>query len=144
MAAHQASVPHHLPKFAQVHVHCIGEPSSHLILWWLLLLPSIFPSTRDFSSESVVHIIWTEYWSFGFSISHSNEYSRLISLKIDWFDLLAVQETLRTLLQHHCSEVSILGALSPLQSSSHNCTWPQKDRSLDYKDFCQQSNISAF
>jgi len=80
-------------------------PSSHLILWChLLLLPSIFPSTRDFSSELSVHIRWPKYWSFSLSISPSSEYSGLISLKIDWFDLLAVQRTFNSLLRHHSSK----------------------------------------
>ena len=84
-------------------------PSSHLILCCpLLLLPSIFPSIRVFSSESPLHIRWPKYWSFSFSISPSNEYSGLISFSIDWFDLLAVQGTLKSLLQHHSSKVSIL------------------------------------
>ena len=83
-------------------------PSSHLILWCPLLLPSIFPSIRDFSSELAVHIRWPKYWSFSFSISLFNEYSGLISFKIHWFDLLAVQGTLRSLLQHHSSKESIL------------------------------------
>ena len=84
-------------------------PSNHLILCRpLLLLTSIFPSIRVFSSESVLHIRWPEYWSFSFSISPSNEYSGLISFKIDWFDLLAIQETLKSLLQHHSSKASIL------------------------------------
>ena len=97
--------PHRLPKFAQVHVHCLVIPSSHLILWHtLFLLPSIFPSIRDFSSKSAVRIRWPKYWSLRFSISPSNEYSGLIYPKIDWFDLFAVQETFRSLLQHHSSE----------------------------------------
>ena len=84
-------------------------PSNHLILCRpLLLLPSIFPSIRVFSNESVLHIWWPKYWSFSFSISPSNEYSRLISFRIDWLDLLAVQGTLRNLLQHHSSKASIL------------------------------------
>ena len=84
-------------------------PSNHLILCCLLLLlPSIFPNIRVFSDESVLHIRWPKYWSFSFSISPSNEYSRLISLKMDWFDLLAVQGTLKSLLQHHNSKASIL------------------------------------
>ena len=81
-------------------------PSNHLILCRPLLLPSIFPSTRVFSNQSTLRIRWTMYWSF--SISHSNEYSRLISFRIDWFDLLAVQGTLQSLLQHHSSKESIL------------------------------------
>ena len=88
-------------------------PSNHLILCRaLLLLPSIFPSIRVFSIESVLHIRWPKYWSFSFSISPSNEYSGLISFRIDWFDLLAVQGTLKSLLQHHSSKASILQQLS--------------------------------
>ena len=84
-------------------------PSNHLILCHpLLLLPSIFPSIRVFSNESVLHIRWPNYWSFGFIISPSNEYSALISFRMDWLDLLAVQGTLKSLLQHHSSKASIL------------------------------------
>ena len=84
-------------------------PSSHFILCQPLLLPpSIFPSIRVFSSESVLHIRWLKYWSFSFSISPSNEYSGLISFRMDWLDLFAVQETLKTFLQHHSSKASIL------------------------------------
>ena len=84
-------------------------PSSHLILCRpLLLLPSIFPSIRVFSNESVLRIRWPKYWSFSFSISPSNEYSGLISFRIDWLAFLAVQGTLKSLLQHHSSKTSIL------------------------------------
>ena len=84
-------------------------PSNHFILCrLLLLLPSTFPSIRVFSNESVLHIRWPKYWSFSFSISPSNEYSGLISFRIDWFDLLAVQGTLKSLFQHHSSKASIL------------------------------------
>ena len=84
-------------------------PSNHLILCHpLLLLPSMFPSIRVFSSESVLHIRWPKYWSFSFSISPSNEYSGLTSFRIDWLDLLAVQGTLKSLLQHNSSKASIL------------------------------------
>ena len=83
--------------------------SNHLILCHpLLLLPSIFPSIRVFSNESVLHIRWPNYWSFSFSINPSNEYSGLISFRIDWLDLLAVQGTLKNPLQHHSSKASIL------------------------------------
>ena len=83
-------------------------PSNHLILCCpLLLLPSIFPNIRVFSSESALHITWPKYWSFSFSISPSNEYSGLISFRIDWFEL-AVQGTLKGLLQHHSSKESVL------------------------------------
>ena len=84
-------------------------PSNHLILCCPLLLPpSIFPSIRAFSNESVLHIRWPKYWSFSFSISPSNEYSGLISFRMDWLDLLAVQGTLKSLLQYHSSKASIL------------------------------------
>ena len=83
--------------------------SNHLILYCpLLLLPSIFPSIRVFSNELALHIRWPKYWSFNFSISPSSEYSEFISFRIDWFDLLAVQGTLKSLLQHHSSKASIL------------------------------------
>ena len=88
-------------------------PSNHLILCHpLLLLLSILPSIRVFSNESVLHIRWWKHWSFSFIISPSNEYSRLISFRIDWFDLLAVQGTLKSLLQHHSSKTSILWHLA--------------------------------
>ena len=84
-------------------------PSNHLILCHpLLLLPLIFPSIRVFSNESALHIRWPKYWSFSFSISPSNEYSGLISLRTHWFDLFAVQGTLKSLLQHHSSKASVL------------------------------------
>ena len=83
-------------------------PSNYIILSHPLLLPSIFPSIRVFSNESVLCIRWPKYWSFSFSISPSNEYSGLISFRIDWFDLLTVQGTLKSLLQHHSSKASIL------------------------------------
>ena len=89
------------------------RPSNHLILCRpLLLLPLVFLSIRVFSSESVLHIRWPMYWSFSFSISPSSEYSGLISFRIDWFDLLAVQGTLKSSLQHHSSKASILLMLS--------------------------------
>ena len=84
-------------------------PFNHLILCHpCLFLPSVFPSIRVFSNESTLRIRWLKYWSFSFSISPSNEYSGLISFRIDWFDLLAVQGTLKILLQHHSSKASVL------------------------------------
>jgi len=84
-------------------------PSNHLILCCpLLLLPSIFPSIRVFSNKLALHIMWPKYWNFSFSISLSNEYSGLISFRMDWLDLLAVQGTLKSLIQHHSSKASIL------------------------------------
>ena len=85
-------------------------PSNHLTLCHpLLLLPSIFPSIRVFNNESVLHSRWPNYWTFSFSISPSNEYSELISFRVDWLDLLAVQGTLKSLLQHHTSKAWVLG-----------------------------------
>ena len=83
-------------------------PSNYLILCHPLLLPSIFPSIKAFSNEVALHFRWPKYWSFSFSISPSNKYSRLISFRIDWFELLAVPGTLKSLLQHHSSKASIL------------------------------------
>ena len=95
-------------------------PSSHLILCCtLLLLPPIPPSIRIFSKESTLHMRWPKYWSFSFSIIPSKEIPGLISFKMDWLDLLAVQGTLKSLLQHHSSKVSILGAQLSSQSNSH-------------------------
>ena len=93
-----------LPKLMSIE---LVMPSNHLI-HPLLLLPSVFPSIKVFSNESVLHIRWPKYWSFSFSISPSNEYSGLISFRMDWLDLLAVQGTLKSLLQHHSSKASIL------------------------------------
>ena len=102
-------VHHQLPELAQTHVILLVMPCNHLILCHpLLLLPSIFPSIRVFSNESVLRIRWPKYWSFSFSISPSNEYSGLISFRIHWLGLLAVQETLKSLLQHYSSKASIL------------------------------------
>ena len=113
-------------------------PSNHLIFCCpLLLLPSIFPSIRVFSKESVLCIRWPKYWSFIFSISPSNEYSGLISFKIDWLDLLAVQGTLKSLLQHHSSKASSLQCsaffYSPSLTSIHD-HW--KKHSFDSVDLC--------
>ena len=94
-------VHNQLPKFTQTHLHLI-------LCHPLLLLPSIFLSIRVFSNEPVLCITWSKYWSFSFSISPSNEYSGLISFRIDWLDLLVVQGTLKSLLQHHSSKASIL------------------------------------
>ena len=99
-------------------------PSNHLILCSPLLLPSVFPSIRVFSNESVLHIRWPKYWSFNFSICPSSEYSGLISFRMDWFDLLAVQGTLKSLLQHRSSKASILWCSAFFKSNSHIHTWP--------------------
>ena len=103
------TVHHQLLELAQTHAQKLVMPSNHLILCHPLLFPpSFFPSIRVFSNESVLCIRWPKYWSFSFSISPSNEYSGLISFRIDWLDLLAVQGTLKSLLQHHSSKASIL------------------------------------
>ena len=102
-------VHHQLPEFTQTHVIESVMPSNHLILCRPLLLPpSIFPSIRVFSNESVLRIRWPKYWSFSFNISPSNEYSGLNSFMMDLLDLLAVQGILKSLLQHHSSKASIL------------------------------------
>ena len=121
-------------------------PSNHLILCLPpLLLPSIFPSIRVFSNKLLLHIRWPNYWSFSFSISPSNEYSGLISSRIDWFDLLAVQGTLKSLLQDHSSKASILwhSAFFIVQLS-HPYMTTGKKHSFDCTDLCRQSNVSAF
>ena len=101
-------VHHQLPELKLMSTESV-MPSKHLMLCCpLLLLPSIFPSIRVFSNESVIRIRWPKYWSFSFSISPSNEYLGLISFRMDWLDLLAVQGTLKSLLQHHSSKASIL------------------------------------
>ena len=109
-ATHQASLSSTIP-WSLLKLMSIESvmPSNHLILCHpLFLLPSIFPSIMVFSSDSAFHIRWPKYWSFNFSISASNEYSGLISFKIDWFDLLAVQGALKSRFQHHSSKTSIL------------------------------------
>ena len=121
-------------------------PSNHLILCHLLLLlPSVFPSIRVFSSESTLHIRWPKYWSFSFNISPSNEYSGLISFRINWFDLLAVQGILKSLLQHHSSKASVLQCtaffMGPALTSIHD-HWEK--HGFDQTDLCWQSNVSAF
>ena len=107
--AHQASlsitISHSLPKPMSIE---LVMPSNHLIFCRPLLLPSIFPSIRVFSNESALRIRWPKYWSFSFNISPSNEHPGLISFRMDWLDLLAVQGTLKSLLQHHSSKESIL------------------------------------
>ena len=100
-------VLHYLLEFAQTRVHWVNDAINHLILCHpLLLLPSIFPSIRVFPSELALH---SKYWSFSFSISPSNEYAVLISFRAEWFYLFAIQETLKSLLQHHSAKASILG-----------------------------------
>ena len=119
-------------------------PSNHLILCRpLLLLPSIFPSIRVFSKESVLRIRWPKYWSFSFNISHSSEYSGLISFTMDWLDLLAVQGTLKSLLQHHRSKASILQCPAFfIVQLSHPYMTTGKTIALTRKTFV--GNVSAF
>ena len=121
-------VHHQLPELIQTHVHWVSDANqpSHP-------LPTIFPSTRVFSNESVLCTRWPKYWSFSFSIDPSNEYSGLISFRMDWLDLLAVQGALKSLLQHHSSKASILWhsaffIYSPTLSSIHEVTWKSLSR----------------
>jgi len=122
-------------------------PSNHLILCCpLLLLPSIFPSIRVLSNESALHIRWLKYWSFSFNISPSNEYPGLISFRMDWLDLLAVQGTLKSLLQHHSSKASILwcSAFFIVQFSHPYMTTGKTTAFTRRTDLCWQSDVSAF
>ena len=121
-------------------------PSSHPILCRpLLLLPPIPPSIRVFSNESTLRMSWPKYWSLSFSISPSNEHLGLISFRMDWLDLLAIQGTLKNLLQHHSLKASVLQSSAfftvPTLTSIHD-HW--KNHSLDQMDLCWQSNVSAF
>ena len=144
-AAHQASLSFisswSLPKLMSIES---VMPSNHLIFYSPLLLSSICPSIRIFSNESALCIRCPNYWSFSFGIRSSNEYSGLISFRIDWLDLLAVQGTLKSLLQHHSSKASILWHLAffMVQLTSTHAYW--KNHSFDYMDLSQQSNASAF
>ena len=121
-------------------------PSSHLILCCpLLLLPPIPPSIRVFSNESTLRTRWPKYWSFSFSISPSNQHPGLISFRMNWLDLLAVQGTLKSLLQHHSSKASIFwcSAFFTVQLL-HPYMTTGKNHSLDQTDLCWQSNVFAF
>ena len=122
-------------------------PSNHLILCCpLLLLPSFFPSIRVFSNESALRIRWPKNWSFNFNISPSSEYSGLISFRMDWLDLLAVQGTIKSLLQHRSSKTSILrhSAFFMVQLSHPYMTTGKTIVLTSRPLFCQQSNVSAF
>ena len=100
---------HHQPlEFTQIHVHRVSNDIQHLILCCPILLPPIPPSIRVFSNESTLHMRWPKYWSFSLSISPSNEHPGLVSFRMDWLDLIAVQGTHKSLLQHHTSKASIL------------------------------------
>ena len=116
-------VHHQLPESTKPMSIDSMMPSNHLILWCpLLLLSSIFPSIRVFSNEWALHIRWPKYWSFSFNISPSNEHPGLISFRMDWLDLLAVQGTLKSLLQHHSSKASILWCSAFFTAHIH--AWP--------------------
>ena len=120
-------------------------PSNHLILCHpALFLPSFFPSNRVFSSELAHHIRCPKFRSFSYSISPSNEYSGLISFRIDWFDLLAVQGTLKSLPQPHSLKHQFFSAQPSLWSNSHAHIWSWKNHSFDYMELSQQSDVSAF
>ena len=125
-------VHHQLPEFTQTHVHLSVMPSSHIILCRpVLLLSPIPPSIRVFSNELTLCMRWPKYWSFSFNISPSNEHPRLISFRMDWLDLLAVQGTLKSLLQHHSSKTSIFSTQLSSQSNSHIHTRPLEKPYLD-------------
>ena len=139
-------VLHHLPELLKPMSTESVMPSNHLILCRpLLLLPSIFPSISIFSNESVLHTRWPKYWSFSFSISPSNEHPGLISFRMDWLDLLAVQGTLNSLLQHHSSKASVIQHSAFLMVQlSHPYMTTGKTIALTRQTFCWQSDVSAF
>ena len=144
IAAHQASlsITNSQSSLKLMSIESV-MPSSHLIFCHpLLLLPPIPPSIRVFSNESTLHMRWPKYWSFSFSIISSKEIPGLISFRMDWLDLLAVQGTLKSLLQHHSSKASNSSALSlphsPTLTSIHDY---RKNHSLDEMDFCWQSHF---
>ena len=137
---------HHFPEIPWTHVHWVSDASNHLILFHpLFLLPSIFPSVMVFFNESGLHNGWPKYWSFSCSIRMSNKYSGLISFRTDWFDLLAVQGSLKEssptlkFKSINSSQLSLL--YGPAFTSMHGY-W--KNHSFDYTNLCLQSNASAF
>ena len=142
------SLPVHqqLPEATQTHVHRVGESSSHLILCRpLLLLPPITPSIRVFSNESTLCMRWPKCWRFSFSISPSNEHPGPIAFRMDWLDLLAVQGTPKSLLQHHSSKASILWCSAFFTVHlSHPYMITGKTIALTRRDLCWQSSVSAF
>ena len=139
-------VHHQLLEFTQTHVHLVGDAiqPSHTLTFPFPPAPNPFPASV-FSNESTLHMRWPKYWSFSFSINPSKEHPGLISFRMDWLDLLAVQGTIKSSLQHHTSKASILWCSaffnSPTLTSIHDY-W--KNHSLDYMDLCWQSNVSAF
>ena len=143
--AHQVSLPFtiswSLLKLTSIE---LVMPSNHLILCHpLLFLPSFFPSLRVFSNELVLHIRWPKYWHVSFSISPSSEFSGLISFKIDWFDILAVQGTLKSLLQYHNSKASVLQHSAFLMVQLSHLYMTAGKTSFDYIDLCLRSDIFA-
>ena len=146
-AAHQASlsITNSWSLLKLMYIKSV-MPSNHLILCHpLLLLPSIFTSIRVFSNESILHIRWPKDWSFSFSTNPSNEYSGLTSFRMDCLDLLAVQETLKSLLQYHSSKASILQLSAFFRAQiSQPYMITRKTIDLTRMDFCWQSNVSAF
>ena len=129
-ASPSLSISWSLPKFMSIESMMA---SNHLNICCPLLQPSSFPSTSVFSNELAFRIRWPKYWSFNFSISPSKEYSGLISFRIDWFDILAVQGTLKSLLQHYSSKTTVCLLYHPAVSSVHDYC---KDHSLNYMDLC--------
>ena len=130
-------VHHQLLEFTQTHVHQISDSTSHLILCRpLLLLPPIPPSIRVFSNESTLHMRSLKYWSFSVSISPSKQHPGLISFRMDWLDLLAVQGTLKSLFQHHSSKASILQLSHPYMTTGKTIALTRQT--------CWQSNVSVF
>ena len=119
------TVHHQLPESTQTHVHWVSDANQPdgILCRTLLLLPSIFPSMRAFSNDSALYIRWPKYWSFSFNISPSNEHPGLVSFRMDWFDLLAGQGTLQSLLQHHSSKTLILQTSAFFIVQSHIHTW---------------------
>ena len=138
-------VLHHLQGLLKLMSIELVMPSTHLILYHLLLLlPSISPTIRVFSNESALWIRWPKYWNFSFKISPSNEHPELI-FRMYWLDLLVVQGTLKSLLQHHSSKASILqwsGFF--IVQLSHLYMTTRKTTSYEWMDICKQSNVSAF
>ena len=140
-------VHHQLPEFTQTHVHQVGDAiqPSHPLSSPSAPAPNPSQHIRVFSNKSTLHMRWPKYWSFSFSINTSNEHSGLMFFRMDWLDLLEVQGTLKSLLQHHSSKASISSALSFLHSptlTSIHDHW--KNHTLDQTDLCWQSNVSAF
>ena len=145
-AAHQASLSFTISRsLLKLMSNKLVIPSNHLILCCpLFLLPSIFPSIRVFTNESDLQIRWAKYWRLSFSISPSNEYSGLISFRTDWFYLLAVQGTLKSLLQHRSLKASILHRSDFFMVNFYICMWLLEKLSLWLYDLCQQNDIFAF